>query len=125
GMWMFLATEILFFGGVLAAYTVYRVAYPAAWAEGAHHQNVIVGTFNTAVLLGSSFTMALAVYFSQLGKRMSTVVMLVLTLILGSVFLGVKAFEYSQHFHEGLLPGFYFTYQSPQAPRVELFMTFY
>ena len=58
GMWMFLATEILFFGGILAAYAIYRIAYPAAWAEGAHHQNVLVGTINTAVLLGSSFTMA-------------------------------------------------------------------
>ena len=127
GMWMFLATEILFFGGVLAAYTIYRVAYPTAWAEGAHHQNVMIGTFNTAVLLGSSLTMALAVYYSQLGKRRSTVAMLVLTLILGTVFLGIKAFEYTQHFREGLLPGFYFTYQSPagQAPKVELFMTFY
>jgi len=125
GMWMFLATEILFFGGVLAAYTIYRLMYPAAWAEGAHHQNVAVGTFNTAVLLGSSLTMALAVYYSQLGRRIATVVMLFLTLILGTVFLGIKAFEYTQHFHEGLLPGFYFTYQSPLAPKVELFMTFY
>jgi cytochrome c oxidase subunit III len=125
GMWMFLTTEILFFGGILMAYCIYRVQYPEAWAEGAHHQNWKWGTFNTAVLIGSSLTMALAVYCAERGKRMATVWTLVATLVLGSLFLGIKAVEYKQHFDEGLFPGRYFTYQSPQAPKVELFMTFY
>jgi cytochrome c oxidase subunit 3 len=125
GMWMFLATEILFFGGVLAAYTIYRVMYPAGWAAGAHHQNVPVGTANTAVLLGSSLTMALAVYYAQLGRRLKTVAMIILTLILGFVFLGVKAYEYHAHYVEGLLPGAHFTYTGEHAGQVQMFMTFY
>ncbi len=125
GMWAFLATEILFFGGILCAYAIYRLAYPEAWAEGAHHQNVLVGTINTAVLLTSSLTMALAVWFSQQGKRMATVWTLVATLILGLAFIAVKGFEYQQHIAEGLFPGRWFTYESPNAPKVALFMLFY
>jgi cytochrome c oxidase subunit 3 len=125
GMWVFLTTEILFFGGILMAYTLYRVLYPEAWAEGAHHQNWKIGTFNTAVLIGSSLTMALSVYFAERGRRLATVWSLISTLGLGTVFLVIKGIEYHAHFEEGLLPGRYFTYQSPIAPKVELFMTFY
>ncbi|HXG59584.1 MAG TPA: cytochrome c oxidase subunit 3 family protein [Thermoanaerobaculia bacterium] len=129
GMWVFLATEILFFGGILCAYAVYRVAYPEAWAAGAHHNNTIVGTINTAVLLTSSLTMALAVRFAQLARRMATVWALVLTLVLGLAFIGVKAYEYSVHIHEGLFPGRHFTYVHAADPsltrQIELFMTFY
>ena len=129
GMWMFLATEILFFGGILFAYTLYRVMYYEAFRAGAHHQNWIIGTGNTVVLIGSSLTMALAVWAAQTNRRNLTVVMLVLTLILGGVFIGVKAYEYSQHIHEGLFPGRLFTYVDEESPAltkgVELFMTFY
>jgi cytochrome c oxidase subunit III len=129
GMWMFLATEILFFGGFFLAYTVYRNMYPAAWAAGAHHQNWIIGTVNTIVLIGSSLTMALAVYGAQTAKRKFTTLMLVLTLLLGGVFLGVKAYEYSIHIEEGLFPGSHFTYvhhADPSLTRgIELFMLFY
>jgi cytochrome c oxidase subunit 3 len=125
GMWMFLSTEILFFGGLFLAYAVYRVSYEAAWAEGAHHQNLLLGTINTAVLISSSLTMALAVYFSQLGRRIATFVTLGLTFIFGSVFLIIKGIEYHAHYVEGLLPGAYFTYHSPLAAKVELFMVFY
>src|SRR6185436_16645956 len=85
GMWMFLSTEILFFGGMFCAYAIYRLAYEAAWIEGAHHQNLMMGTINTIVLIGSSLTMALAVWAAQLGRRMLTVTLLVATLILGTV----------------------------------------
>src|ERR1700694_4685310 len=83
GMWMFLATEILFFGGMFCAYAIYRLMYEAAGGGGAHHQNLRMGTINTIVLIGSSLTMALAVRASQLGRRMSTVWLLIATLVLG------------------------------------------
>ena len=125
GMWFFVTQEILFFGGIFAAYSIYRVQYPEARAEGAHHQNVVLGTINTAVLIGSSLTMALGVYFAQTNKRMATVWALVATLILGSVFIGIKGYEYYEHFHEGLLPGSHFTFESPVGQKLQLYMLFY
>ena len=127
GMWMFLTTEILFFGGVLMAYWVYRIMYPEAWAVGAAQQIWWLGAINTIVLIISSLTMALAVREAQLGRRMGTVTMLVLTLIFGSIFLGVKMYEYHKHFEEGLLIGRWFTWHEVPAlaPKVELFMVFY
>jgi cytochrome c oxidase subunit 3 len=129
GMWMFLATEILFFGGLFCTYAIYRVMYYGAWSAGAHHQNWIIGTANTAVLIASSLTMALAVWAAQMDRRKPTILMLVLTLFLGGVFLGVKAFEYHDHISHGLLPGQHFTYVHTEDPAltggVELFMLFY
>jgi cytochrome c oxidase subunit 3 len=125
GMWVFVTQEILFFGGIFAAYAVYRVLYPEAWAEGAHHQNVVLGTINTAVLIGSSLTMALAVYFAQTNKRMATVWSLIGTLFLGTVFIAIKGYEYYEHFHEGLLPGKFFSYESPVGQKLQLYMVFY
>ena len=94
GMWMFLATEILFFGGVLMAYWVYRTIYPEAWAVGGEQQNTLLGGINTIVLIISSLTMALAVRAAQLGSRRGTVAFLVATLFFGSIFLGIKSYEY-------------------------------
>src|SRR5262245_50021942 len=108
GMWFFVAQEILFFGGIFCAYAIYRVMYPAAWSAGAHHQNWKIGLFNTIVLIGSSLTMALAVWGAQGAKRKFTTFMLVLTLILGMAFVGVKGFEYKAHIEEGLFPGSHF-----------------
>ena len=128
GMWFFVAQEILFFGGVFAAYFVYREMYPEAWKAGSHHQNWQIGAANTVVLIGSSLTMALAVWGAQGAKRKFTTLMLVLTLILGGIFVGVKGFEYAEHIHEGLFPGSAFTYAeaNPALTRgVEMFMTFY
>src|SRR5436190_8302231 len=85
GMWVFLATEILFFGGVLMAYWVYRILYPEAWALAGEQQNTLFGGINTIVLIMSSFTMACAVRASQLGSRSATVALLIATLIFGSV----------------------------------------
>src|SRR5947209_15664364 len=89
GMWMFLATEILFFGGILCAYWIYRALYPEAWALGAAQQNTLAGGINTLVLIVSSLTMALAVRNAQLANRRATVAMLVITLLFGCVFLGI------------------------------------
>ena len=129
GMWFFVAQEILFFGGIFCCYAIYRAMYPEAWRAGAHHQNWMIGAINTIVLIGSSLTMALAVWAAQGGRRKMTTLMLVLTLLLGGVFVGVKGFEYSQHIHEGLFPGSHFTYVDHANPGltrgVELFMTFY
>src|SRR5438105_5145459 len=87
GMWMFLTTEILFFGGVLCAYWVYRIMYPEAWAVGAAQQNTLFGGINTIVLIISSLTMALAVRNAQLGRRGGQIAMLLLTLLFGSTFI--------------------------------------
>ena len=110
---------------LVLAYTLYRVMYYDAFRVAAHHQNWLIGAINTTVLIGSSLTMALAVWAAQTGRRMPTVYLLLATLILGSVFLGIKGFEYHAHFEEGLFPGDYFTYKSPNAPKVQLFMVFY
>ena len=105
GMWIFLVTEIMFFGGLFLAYIVYRTAYPSAWVEGSNQLNVYLGGLNTAVLICSSLTMALAVRAAQVGSRRGQIVNLVLTILLGSTFLVVKYFEYASKFHHGLVPG--------------------
>ena len=125
GMWMFLATEILFFGGILMAYTLYRNMYPDAWAEASHHQDLVLGTINTVVLIFSSLTMALGVRFAQTGKRRALVWSLIATLGLGVAFVAVKGFEYYHHIHDGLFPGAHFTQVGPLAKQVELFFVFY
>ena len=104
GMWIFLVTEIMFFGGLFMAYLLYRVWYPAAWAEGSLELDVRLGGLNTAVLIGSSLTMALAVRAAQTGFPRATVNWLLATIGLGTVFLVVKAFEYSEKFSHGLYP---------------------
>ena len=83
GMWIFLVTEIMFFGGMFLAYTLYRSKYPAAFASASNHLDITLGAVNTGVLILSSFTMAMAVYFTQVGKQRPQVLCLVLTLILG------------------------------------------
>src|SRR5438477_4796232 len=112
-MWIFLATEILFFGGLFLGYTVYRAAYPAAYGEASRHLDIVFGTVNTAVLLCSSLTMALGVYSAQLGSRRMLVLFLGLTMLLGAVFLGIKFYEYYQKYEEGLIPGAGFTWAGP------------
>ncbi len=105
GMWIFLITEVMFFGGMFLAYTVYRSSYPNVFARASSSINVYYGALNTVVLICSSFTMVLAVRGAQLGKRITTIVFLGLTLFLGLVFLGVKAFEWGEKFHEHHVPG--------------------
>ena len=105
GMWVFLVTEIMFFGGMFLAYTLYRSLYPAAFASASNHLDITLGTVNTAVLILSSFTMAMAVYFTQVGKRRPQVLCLGLTLVLGLTFLGIKAVEYKDKYDDHLIPG--------------------
>jgi cytochrome c oxidase subunit 3 len=124
-MWVFLLTEIMFFGGMFTGYAVYRVAYPAAFIEGSQHLDIVLGGVNTAVLIGSSLTMALAVHSTQLGERASVVCFLLLTMLLGLVFLGIKGVEYGHKFADHLVPGSGFVFAGPHAPQVQLFFCFY
>jgi cytochrome c oxidase subunit 3 len=119
GMWVFLLTEILFFGGLFAAYMVYRIWYFDAFAEASRSLSLFWGGLNTAVLIGSSLTMAMAVRGAQTNKRTATVNWLILTMILGGVFLGVKVIEYADKFEHHHVPGYNFqwaaSHETPAA----------
>jgi cytochrome c oxidase subunit 3 len=125
GMWIFLATEVLFFGAVIFAYTLYRGLYYRPFLEGSHHLSVLLGGINTALLLCSSLCMALAVHAAQRGNSRHLIIYLVVTAVIGSVFLGIKALEYYDHYKEHLFPGLNFSYPGADANHVELFMIFY
>ncbi len=125
GMWAFLATEVLFFGGLFISYLVYRSANPEMFAVASQKLNVLLGAINTFVLLGSSLTMALGVHAAQEGKKSETVRFMVFTLLLGIVFLGIKSFEYSHKFHEGLFPGPAFQFEGPYAQSAQIYFTLY
>lgn len=105
GMWVFLVTEIMFFGGMFLAYTLYRSAYPEAFASASNHLSLPLGAVNTGVLIFSSFTMALAVYSAQIGNRRNQIICLALTIVLGLTFLGIKAVEYHEKYVDKLIPG--------------------
>ena len=105
GMWIFLITEVMFFGGIMLAYTINRHTYFAAFAMGSNTLDLNLGGFNTIVLLASSFTMAMAVWSAQVGKKQLISLFLLITIVLGFVFFGVKYIEYSQKFHHHLIPG--------------------
>ena len=114
GMWVFLLTEIMFFGGMFGGYTVYRNLYPDAFASSSHFMNVTMGAFNTGVLICSSLTMALAVRAAQLGNKKTLIWFLIFTLILGCVFLAVKYFEYHEKWVDHHIPGPGFRYEEAQ-----------
>src|SRR5579863_3127501 len=105
GIWIFLVTEIMFFGGLFAAYAIYRWLYFAAFQGGSHILDIRLGATNTMVLLGSSLTMALSVRSAQTGSRRATVAFLIATMVLGGIFLGIKGVEYNQKFVEHVVPG--------------------
>lgn len=125
GMWVFLITEIMFFGGLFTGYTVYRHAYPEGFADASRHLGVLLGAINTGVLICSSLTMALAVHAAQVGRRKALVGFLLLTMLLGWVFLGIKVVEYSHKFHEHLVPGESFAYKEPHTRAAYVFFSFY
>lgn len=112
GMWVFLLTEILFFGGLFTAYLIYRTWYFEAFAEASRTLVIKWGLLNTAVLIASSLTMAMGVRSAQTNKRTATVNWLILTIILGSVFLGVKYIEYAEKFEHHHVPGPNFVFAS-------------
>jgi cytochrome c oxidase subunit 3 len=104
GMWLFLVQEIMFFGGLFTVYLVFRSRFPMAFAAGSNHLDAFWGGLNTLVLIVSSLTMALTVYYAQKGNRNMQVILIILTMIFGTVFLGVKAIEYTAKYNEGIVP---------------------
>ncbi len=126
GMWTFLVTEILFFGGLFMAYLVYRHASPMAFQEASHHLNVYWGTLNTAVLIVSSLTMALGVRAAQTSAPPKTQVgWIVATMGLGAVFLGIKAIEYTEKFRDHIVPGPGFRWEGQYPQGAEMFYSLY
>jgi cytochrome c oxidase subunit III len=125
GMWVFLVTEILFFGGLFLTYLVYRYRYPVAFAAASHEMVVWAGALNTVVLITSSLTMALAVHAAKAGERRLLLFFLAVTMGLGCVFLGVKAFEYTTEFREHHVPGLGFDPQHTLALETQIFFSLY
>jgi cytochrome c oxidase subunit 3 len=127
GMWTFLITEIMFFGGLFLGYIVYRSLYSHAFAEASRLLDYRLGAINTAILICSSLTMVLGVRAAQLGKRRTLVIFLVLTMFLGSAFLVNKGFEYAHKFQEHLVPGpdFGSSHHLTDPHHSQLFFSFY
>ena len=128
GMWIFLATEILFFGGALMAYMVYRRWYPDAFALASSHIAILPGAINTAVLIFSSLTMALAVHAAQTNERRKILFFIVVTMILGAAFLGIKGYEYHEKYVEGFIPGLGLEFRFPEpqyANNAQIFFSIY
>ncbi|HEY3359751.1 MAG TPA: cytochrome c oxidase subunit 3 [Polyangia bacterium] len=126
GMWTFLATEVLFFGGLLAAYTIYRVMFTPAFTEASHHLYFWIGAINTLVLLLSSFTMARAVHWAADGEDRRTARLLLLTAALGLAFLILKGVEYYLDHHDQLVPGAGFRQHWPvDRGHAEMFFVLY
>jgi cytochrome c oxidase subunit 3 len=125
GMWLFLVTEIMFFGGLFTVYVIYRNMYPQAFAAASSTLNVPLGAFNTAVLIGSSLTMALAIWAAQVNWRKGIILFLLLTMALGSTFLVVKGFEYAEKFEHHHVPGPNFEFDGPQPENAEIFFSLY
>jgi cytochrome c oxidase subunit 3 len=111
-MWLFLLTEVMFFGGLFTAYLIYRNWYYPAFVAGSHQLNVYWGTLNTVVLILSSFTMAMGVWCSETRRKKGLVLSLSLTLLLGLVFLGIKTVEYREKIEKHHVPGASYSLQS-------------
>jgi cytochrome c oxidase subunit 3 len=118
-------TEVMFFGGLFAGYTIFRTMYHEGFIEGSHHLDVVLGGVNTVVLIASSLTVAMSVYSAQKGRKKGIIGYLLVTIALGLVFLGIKGIEYTHKYHDGLIPGKWFRLTGPHAREVELFNYFY
>lgn len=105
GIWLFMVTEILMFGGLFVAYAIYHMKYPEMFAEGARFLDWRLGFFNTLVLIFSSLTMALGIFYCQTNQTKKAVQALGITVICGLIFMVVKYFEYTHKFHLGIFPG--------------------
>jgi cytochrome c oxidase subunit 3 len=125
GMWVFIATEVLLFGGSLLGYFVYRHAYPEAFAAGSRRTDIMIGAANTAILLTSSFLVACAVDAMQTSARRICVALLGGAIVLGLLFLGLKSIEYTAEYREHLVPGVDFAFDGSLANGVQLFFVFY
>jgi len=125
GMWLFLATEILLFAGLFTGYAVYRFEFPEAFKECSRHLELTAGTVNTLVLITSSLTVALAIHYARSNRPKAAAVCLVLTLAFALAFLGIKAIEYTAHFHEKSLPGKYYAFEEVKVPGAAMFFSLY
>jgi len=124
-MWIFLVTEIMFFGGLFMAYLLYRWQFPHAFHGGSHHLDIRLGGFNTSVLICSSLTMAMAVRSAQLADRKKLTLFMILTLLLGLTFLGVKVVEYHDKWVHHLIPGIHFEWAGEGGRETEIFYSLY
>ena len=132
GMWVFLVTEILFFGGLFCAYIIFRAWYPDLFIQAATQLSTIWGAINTLVLIGSSLTVAMAIRSAQLNQQRGVVINLAITLALAGVFLVIKYFEYSHKLHLGIAPGDLWNpdFSSPELatlthPKANIFFSIY
>ena len=125
GMWLFLATEVLFFGGMFLCYTIYRRWYPAAFGLGSNHLNLTLGAVSTAVLICSSFFMACSVNSAARGAKSALAGYLAVTILFGVTFLVIEMSEWRMLYKEGLAPGFNFTYRDVDPSHVQLFFGLY
>jgi len=125
GMWLFLATEILLFGGLFVGFGLMQGKFPDAFFAAHHHLDKNLGFLNTVVLLLSSYTMVMAVHSAKTEKRKQTMIFLLITLTCAAIFLLVKYFEYSHKFHEGLLPGRFYHHHGDTVPNQFVFFSFY
>jgi cytochrome c oxidase subunit III len=125
GMWLFLATEVLLFTALFAAYGVYRFLYPEAFAESSRAIETWIGVVNTAALVTSSFTVATGLDAARRGDGRRTGQLFGVSILLAILFLVLKYVEYSHHFHEGQLPGRYYAFEAIQAPGASMFWTLY
>ncbi|HUO59394.1 MAG TPA: cytochrome c oxidase subunit 3 family protein [Candidatus Acidoferrales bacterium] len=125
GMWLFLVTEVMFFGGMFCAYLVYRLSYYNAWVSGSQTMDIRLGAINTAVLLCSSFTMVMAVHSAKISKRNLQVLFLLATIALGLVFLVIKGVEYHDHWVHGEVPGLNYFFNGTDPRHAALFFSLY
>ena len=125
GIWLFLLTEVLLFGGLFCAYAIYRAWYPDMFHEANKALDVTLGAVNTLVLIASSVTIALAIHFIQLNDKKKTMVLLVVTILFAATFLVIKYFEYSHKFHVGQLPGKYYTFTGIEGINPHIFFSIY
>jgi cytochrome c oxidase subunit 3 len=125
GMWLFLATEVLLFTALFAAYAVYRYLFQTTFAEASRHIETWIGVVNTVVLVTSSFTVALGLHRATRGDGRGTALFFGLSVLLALTFLGFKAVEYTHHFQEGQLPGRFYTFGEVTGPGASLFFTLY
>lgn len=125
GLWCFLVTEVLLFGGLFVAYIIFRGLYPDLFHEASAHLNKVMGGVNTVVLICSSLTMALAVDATKHNQLPRAQVLMWLTVLCALIFMGVKYFEYAHKFHEGLLPGAHFAFHGIANSRAGLFFSLY
>jgi cytochrome c oxidase subunit 3 len=125
GMWTFLATEVLFFGGLLLAFAVTRLSHGDGFKEASSHLNIALGAVNTAILLGSSLFMALSEVAVRRGNRRATLQCLGAVVLLGVVFLAIKGFEYHHEWNAGRVPGLQWSHDGPRADSAKLFFFLY